>query len=58
MSSWALTTFLIGCAGANVLGGIAAGKLDPKPVVIWTFAIWPAATVAAGFTSSTATLPA
>ena len=55
-SSWVLTIFLIGYAAANVLGGFFTRHLDPKTVVIWTFAIWSAATVAIGLTSSTAIL--
>ena len=47
-SSWALTIFLIGYALANILGGIVTRGLDPKPVVIWSFAIWSAVTVAVG----------
>jgi MFS family permease len=52
VSSWALTIFLIGYALANVFGGMATWRLDPKPVVIWCFAIWSLATVLMGFTSS------
>lgn len=55
-SSWALTTFLIGYAVANVLGGVLTRKHDPKTVVIWTFAIWSLATVYVGFTNSVAVL--
>ena len=55
-SSWALTIFLIGYAGANVFGGIATRSVDPKTAVIWSFAIWSTATVVVGFTSSIATL--
>ena len=55
-SSWALTIFLIGYALANILGGIVTRRMDPKPVVIWSFAIWSAGTVAVGFTSSVAIL--
>jgi MFS family permease len=51
-SSLALTLFLIGYAVANILGGILTRKLDPKTVVIWTFALWSIATVVIGFTSS------
>lgn len=51
-SSLALTTFLIGYAVANVLGGILTRRLDPKIVVIWSFALWSVATVVIGFTSS------
>ena len=55
-SSWALTAFLIGYAGANVLGGILTRKWDPKRVAIWTFALWSIATVFVGFTSSVAVM--
>lgn len=51
-ASLALTIFLIGYALSNVLGGILTRRFDPKPVVIWTFALWSAATVYVGFTSS------
>jgi MFS family permease len=51
-ASLALTIFLVGYALANVLGGILTRKYDPKAVVIWTFAIWSAATVYVGFTNS------
>ncbi|WP_250518373.1 MFS transporter [Caballeronia sp. ATUFL_M1_KS5A] len=51
-ASLALTIFLLGYALANVLGGILTRRFDPKPVVIWTFALWSAATVYVGFTSS------
>ena len=54
--SLALTIFLIGYALANVLGGIFTRRFDPKPVVIWSFALWSAATVFVGFTSSLAVL--
>jgi MFS family permease len=55
-SSWALTIFLIGYALANILGGIVTRRTDPKPVVIWCFAIWSIATIVVGFTSSVAVL--
>ncbi|MDR5762847.1 MFS transporter [Caballeronia sp. LZ035] len=55
-ASLALTIFLVGYALSNVLGGILTRKFDPKPVVIWTFALWSAATVFVGFTSSLAVL--
>jgi MFS family permease len=55
-SSLALTIFLIGYALANILGGILTRRMDPKTVVIWTFALWSVATVVIGFTSSLATL--
>ncbi len=49
MSSWVLTIFLIGYALANIVGGVATRKLEPKTVVIASFAVWSAATVLAGF---------
>jgi MFS family permease len=52
MSSWALTIFLMGYALANILGGIVTRRMDPKPVVIWSFAIWSLGTIVVGFTSS------
>ena len=52
VSSWALTTFLIGYALANVLGGVLTRHFDPKPIVIWCVAIWSVATVCVGFTDS------
>ena len=55
-ASWALTTFLIGYAVANILGGIVTRNMDPKVVVIWCFAIWSAATVVVGLTGSVAVL--
>ncbi len=55
-SSWALTTFLIGYAFANILGGIVTRRMDPKTVVIACFALWSVATVVVGFTSSVAVL--
>lgn len=55
-SSWALTIFLIGYALANILGGIVTRRMDPKPVVIWCFAVWSIATVIVGFTNSVAVL--
>jgi len=55
-SSWALTAFLIGYSVANVLGGVATRKWDPKAVAIWTFALWSIATVCVGFTDSVAVL--
>ena len=55
-SSLALTTFLIGYALANILGGILTRRLDPKTVVVWSFALWSIATVVIGFTSSLAVL--
>ena len=55
-SSLALTIFLIGYALANILGGILTRRMDPKIVVIWTFALWSVATVVIGFSSSLITL--
>ncbi|HEV2676382.1 MAG TPA: MFS transporter [Aliidongia sp.] len=55
-SSLALTIFLIGYALANVLGGFLTRRLDPKVVVVWSFALWSMATVVIGFTSSLAVL--
>ncbi|MBN3762314.1 MFS transporter [Burkholderia sp. Ac-20365] len=37
---------------ANFFGGMLTRKIDAKKVVIWTFAIWSAATVYVGFTHS------
>lgn len=51
-AGWALTAFLIGYAVANFFGGIFTRSVDAKKVVIWTFAIWSAATVYVGFSSS------
>src|ERR1700759_3468972 len=51
-AGWALTAFLIGYAVANFFGGMLTRKIDAKKVVIWTFAIWSAATVYVGFTHS------
>jgi MFS family permease len=51
-SSWALTIFLIGYAFANIFGGVFTQKLDPKPVVVWCFAIWSVATIVVGLTAS------
>jgi MFS family permease len=55
-SSWALTSFLIGYAFANVIGGILTRKMDPKKVVIWTFGLWSIATAFVGLTDSVAVL--
>jgi MFS family permease len=55
-ASWALTTFLIGYALANILGGIVTRNMDPKAVVIWCFAIWSAATIVVGLTGSVTVL--
>lgn len=51
-SSWALTIFLIGYAVANIVGGFLTRRLDPKAVVIWTFAIWSLGTIVVGMTTS------
>jgi MFS family permease len=51
-SSWALTIFLVGYAMSNILGGIVTRRMDPKPVVIWSFAVWSIGTVVVGLTSS------
>jgi MFS family permease len=51
-SSFALTIFLVGYALANILGGFLTRRIDPKAVVIWSFAIWSIATVVIGFSSS------
>jgi len=56
VSSWALTIFLIGYAFANIFGGVATRRFDPKPVVICCFTLWSVATLAVGFTSSLAVL--
>ncbi|CAG9194850.1 Sugar transport-related, membrane protein [Paraburkholderia sabiae] len=55
-AGWALTAFLIGYAVANFFGGMLTRNVDAKKVVIWTFAIWSAATVYVGFTHSLAVL--
>jgi MFS family permease len=55
-SSWALTIFLIGYAVANVVGGFLTRRLDPKVVVIWTFAIWSLGTILVGMTTSISVL--
>ncbi len=55
-ASWALTIFLIGYAVANVVGGILTNRLEPKNIVIWSFAIWSLATVLVGLTNSLAVL--
>jgi MFS family permease len=55
-ASWALTTFLIGYALANILGGILTRNMDPKVVVIWCFTVWSAATLVVGLTGSVAVL--
>ena len=51
-SSWALTTFLIGYAGANILGGIFTRRADPKWVVISLMAVWSLATFLTGLAGS------
>jgi MFS family permease len=55
-SSWALTTFLIGYAVANIFGGILTRYADPKLVVISLMAIWSLATFLTGFAGSLFTL--
>ncbi len=55
-SSWALTTFLIGYAGANIFGGILTRYADPKWIVISLMAIWSLATFFTGFVGSLFTL--
>ncbi|MDR3565315.1 MAG: MFS transporter [Negativicutes bacterium] len=55
-SSWALTTFLIGYAFANVFGGILTQRYDPKWVAIWMMTIWSLATLATGVVTSVASL--
>jgi MFS family permease len=56
MSSWVLTIFLIGYALANVVGGVATRKLEPKTVVMASFAIWSTATLFAGFANGVAVM--
>jgi MFS family permease len=51
-SSWALTTFLIFYAGANIFGGIFTRRAEPKLVVVSLLAIWSAATLITGFVGS------
>ena len=55
-SSWVLTTFLIGYAGANIFGGIFTRRVDPKWVVILLMTIWSIATFLTGFAGSLFTL--
>jgi len=55
-SSWALTTFLIGYAFANVFGGILTQRYDPKWVAICMMTIWSVATFLTGFVTSVALL--
>lgn len=52
VSSWALTTFLIGYTIANILGGLFTRNADPKRVALWCVTLWSIATVAVGFTHS------
>ena len=56
MSSWVLTIFLIGYALANVVGGVATRKLEPKTVVMASFAIWSTATLFAGLANGVAVM--
>jgi MFS family permease len=56
MSSWVLTIFLIGYALANVVGGVATRKLEPKTVMMASFAIWSTATLFAGFANGVAVM--
>lgn len=51
-ASLTLTIFLIGYAVCNVLGGFLTKNMDPKKVVIACFALWSAATILVGLTSS------
>jgi MFS family permease len=55
-SSWALTTFLIGYAGANIFGGILTRRSEPKWVVVSLMALWSGATLLTGFSGSLFTL--
>lgn len=55
-AGWALTAFLMGYAVANFFGGMLTRNIDAKKVVVWSFAIWSAATVYVGFTGSLAVL--
>jgi MFS family permease len=52
ISSWVLTTFLIGYAGANIFGGIFTRRAEPKWVVIALLAVWSLATLLTGFVGS------
>jgi MFS family permease len=52
VSSWALTTFLIGYTISNILGGVFTRKLDPKWIMIVCVAIWSVATLVVGTTGS------
>jgi MFS family permease len=51
-----LTIFLIGYALANVVGGVATRKLEPKTVVMASFAIWSTATLFAGLANGVAVM--
>jgi MFS family permease len=51
-SSWALTTFLMGYAVANVFGGILTRRFDPKWVAICMLAIWSVSTLLTGWVAS------
>lgn len=55
-SSWTLTMFLIGYAGANIFGGILTRRADPKWIAITTLAVWSTATLLIGFVGSLFTL--
>jgi MFS family permease len=55
-SSWVLTTFLIGYAGANIFGGILTRKAEPKMIVISLMAVWSVATLLTGLIGSLFTL--
>ena len=55
-SSWVLTTFLIGYAGANIFGGILTRKAEPKLMVISLMAVWSVATLLTGLIGSLFTL--
>jgi MFS family permease len=51
-SSLALTTFLIGYAGANIFGGVLTRRFDPKWVAVAMMAIWSVATLLTGWVAS------
>lgn len=55
-ASWVLTIFLIGYAGANILGGFVTRGMEPKHVVIGCYVIWSVATLVIGVTSSVTVL--
>jgi len=55
-SSWALTTFLVGYAGANIFGGVFTRWADPKWIVIIMLVVWSIATLLTGFVGSLFTL--